>query len=174
MLKKKTCLAIVTFSLFVSGIMLSCNDSPTGTSVSSDNLIGKWIVDKMHVKGTMSILGQNVSMDTTTVMKNDLSYVQFYSNNTYKAVLPDYESSIASGFEKRKILSKITQVGAADTGTWSLSGNTLSLKSTTNDTTLTMQDVAINGNSLNMKMPVKASSEGFSVDIVETFYLSKK
>jgi hypothetical protein len=91
------------------------------------------------------MLGQNVSMDTTMVTKNDQSYVQFYSDNTYKGVAFTLEPQMSSGLVKKNILTKITQSASVDIGTWSLSGNRLSLNSKTSDTTIVMQEVAING-----------------------------
>lgn len=160
MLKKRIKWTIAILAIVVSGSILSCKDSPTSTLTSQDQIIGKWIADKVNIKCTILIL----PVDTTIIINNDSNYIQFYTNNTFKAFIDE-------------ALSKDIAPYSPDTGTWSLSGNTLTLnykiKDTGIDTTLVATGTVI-GNSLDMTAPIKIKKDIFIINVIASIYLSKK
>ena len=162
---------VVGISFVLSLSVVSCKKSPTGASFSDDNLVGKWIVEKMQAKGTMSYMGMSIPMDTTIQMESNDNYFQFFSDNTFTVVF-DEEDIFGGGMMKRSAMPKMLQ-SPADSGTWSLSGNQLSMTSFGDDTTI-VSTVTIGGNSLTMTIPIKMEEEGMVMNINETLFMTKQ
>lgn len=135
-MKLRNTTALVCASLAVFLTVSSCKDSPTSASaVTSEEIFGKWIMQEMSVKGSVTYHGISIDMDTTITFENDLSYLHFHSDYTYVFRM---DGSSVEGLVKRPVLLKMLQV-TTDTGAWSLSGDTLSLNPLESDTATTMQ-----------------------------------
>lgn len=150
-------------SLAILFVVSSCKDSPT-SAVHEEDIVGKWIIQSVTAKGSMSFEGMNITMDTTMSTGNSLSYLQFYIDHTYLFNLDD---SFMEGLIKRRAMPKLMQT-STDSGTWSLSGDRVSLTSMTSDTTITM-NVRRDGAYMKYSVSVKMNEMDISIDMVETF-----
>lgn len=196
MLKIRTKQTIAILSIIISSLILSCKDSPTAVSHSPDPIIGKWIVDKLNIKGSVDFSGTNFTKDTSILIKSDSDYIQFDSNNTYKVVVPGAETFLVYYLQNTNILSKIIQaiefVSGTEitksmecdidtsiwhfnsfTGTWSLSGTALTLKTNLLDLKFVVNTV-ITGNYLTVTKTFKKSKDKNQIDIVVTIYLRRE
>jgi hypothetical protein len=159
-------------SLVLSFSIISCKKSPTGVSFSDDDLVGKWIVTSMKAKVTMSGGGFSFAIDTTIQMESDDNYFQFFSNNTFTVTF-DEEEIFGGGMMKRSAMPKILQ-SPGDSGTWSLSGNQLSMTSFGDDTTI-VSSINISGNSLTMTIgPLRMVDEDGVMEMTETVFMTKQ
>lgn len=200
MFKIRTKQTVTILSIIISSLIWSCKDLhkdlPTGPSYSPDPIIGKWIVEKLNIKGSVDTSGINITKDTSILIKNDNNYIQFDSNNTYNVVVPVVATFLLNNLQNTDMLSKIIQTiesvsgtkitksmecdidtsiwhFISFTGTWSLSGTALTLRTNLLNLKFVV-NTAITGNYLNITKTYKKSIDGKQVDIVATIYLRRE
>jgi hypothetical protein len=133
------------------GLALFACDSGTdsGAAVASGDLVGKWYLRKLQAHSTMSfkgnIFGQAVDttsqFDTTETFTGTQYFVEFKAEgNAFTSVFPDDLSG--SGEAPKRAAS----LASTETGTWSVSGDVLTLNGS--DGTTEKIKVAISGNTL--------------------------
>ncbi len=159
-------------SIGLSLLFINCKKSPTSLSFDEDDLIGKWILNSIEVKGSVKGQGMSITMDTTMQMPANSYYFQFFDNNKFFVVFN--EDELFGGLEKTSLngLPKKMQ-WSTDSGTWSLSGNQLSMTSYGDDTTI-VTTISISGNSMTMSLPLKINEEGISINMDIIMFLNKQ
>jgi hypothetical protein len=163
----------LTLGVMSLGLMLvGCDSSSGPTAVSATDLTGKWLINKQTSKGTIAYTpaGQaeiKIAVDTATnYSAADNYFVQFDANGSYTANFPSTGGPLAKRAAK----------AANETGSWKVSGNTITTISSDDDTT----DVtaAISGNSGTFTLAIHESdtdSIGTLVaDINATMYATKQ
>ncbi len=194
MLKIRTKQTVAILSIIVSSLIFSCKDLPTTASNSPDPIIGKWIITKLNLKSSFDTSGiKIVTIDTSIEIKTDNNYIQFDSNNAYKVVFPGAKTFLLSYLQNTSIYSEIVKIiesgsgtkitksmegdvntsvwnSISFTGTWSLSGTALTLRTDLLGLKLVV-NTAIAGNYMNMSKTFKTSIDGRLVDIIVTIYL---
>ncbi len=109
--------------LTVLGFMMAGCNSSSGTGglgpVDMEALVGKWRIESMKQEGTMRVTTTTPPKDTTTSL-NDTA---IFSDSTYYTQFKADMTFIAN--EPSQGLPKSTSTVAVLTGTWSLSGSTL-------------------------------------------------
>lgn len=128
-------LGLVGFGLLLAG----CDSSSGGTAVSNDDLVGKWVINKEVTKGFFSYTptgGQEfkINIDTTQTYTGSDYYVEFKADKSYSANYPSSNQT-----------TKRSAASAVETGTWSISGNTVTTISSVGDTSAVQ--AAISGKS---------------------------
>ena len=142
----------------VLGLFLTACEPGGGstTPVAAADLIGKWLYRSEVAKGTIKthavIAGQTfdttTTIDTTHTYTGSEYYIEFKSDNTYTANSPEMNGA-----------AKASAASALETGTWAVSGATLTTISTTKDTAVV--NVAISGTTLTGTMAIDdTNSEG--------------
>ncbi|MBN2036375.1 MAG: hypothetical protein JW768_06495 [Chitinispirillaceae bacterium] len=116
--------ACCAFSL----VSIGCkDDNPAGPS--NNDLIGKWVFSKAVTHMSITGGGMSMTIDTTINFTGNNDYIELRSDNTY-TVVSDEDWSLP-----KKAMNK-TAYSSTETGTWSLSGSSLTTISTEGDTTV--------------------------------------
>lgn len=154
------------------GLMLAaCNSGGGGaTAVSEADLTGKWILNESTSKGSISIKDAkgkvliSTNFDTTITYPGVAYYLDLKADHNYTANYPNL------GF------GKVAAVAPVETGTWSVSGNTLTTITTDRDTVKTQATVSGKSGTFLMKYYESESDDegSFVTDIDNTFSATKE
>jgi hypothetical protein len=153
------------------GFALFACDSGTdsGAPVASGDLVGKWYLRKLQSNITMNfkgtIFGQTVDttshFDTTETFTGTQYFVEFKSEgNAYTAVFPDEPTGTDEAPKRAASLA------STETGTWSVSGDQLTLNSS--DGTTEKIKVAISGNTLTGTQVLDTTSTESGLTVKQT------
>ena len=130
----------------VTGLVLAACNSGTDSAapVAAGDLVGKWFYRHETTKGSIKshyvLAGK--AYDTTVVLDHDTAYtgttyyMEFKADNTYSSNSPDDEVE----------MEKTSAVSSMETGTWSLSGATLTMISS--DSNTAKINIAVSGTTL--------------------------
>ncbi|MCX7725674.1 MAG: hypothetical protein N2053_02365 [Chitinispirillaceae bacterium] len=164
-MKKELC--VVVFLSFV--FFVSCNNNPSG-SVSEDALIGKWTFTKEVVNVNITASGMSMKMDTTIVFSGNNDYVEFKNDHTYYLTIDEDLELMKKkiGKDKEIMMGEAT----TETGTWSLSGNSLKIISDVGDTTTFT--VSINGSNATFTQNVDEKDPILGTEVNGTMTLHGK
>lgn len=129
--------AVALFCIGIAAVMISCGDkSPTGGGggPSETDLVGKWTFNTVHSVGTVrmqipSVIDTTENVDSTTTCSGGDDWVDVKADKSYQLSVNDP-----------------TMGSNAETGTWTLSGSTLTMISTGNTDT-TVLTVSVSGTS---------------------------
>jgi hypothetical protein len=127
------------FSVVVLFGFLGCKSSPTAPSINDNSIVGDWNVISGEMHMTMTQAGMTMKEDTT-VFFTGTNTAAFDSNHTFLFVSDNGNPVLAKMLFVAKKMALDTL-----TGTWSLSGNKLTLISPTSTTAPT---VSMSGNSM--------------------------
>ncbi|MDB5105177.1 MAG: hypothetical protein JWP91_2866 [Fibrobacteres bacterium] len=165
---------LIGFSLVLGLFLAACDSGDSTAPVGSGDLVGKWFYRKGVTQGTIHATGTfaGVKYDSTTVIDttetwtDNTYFIEFKSDNSYTANSPE---DIGGGSPK------ISSVAGMETGTWSVSGSTLTTISSEKDTT--KLNVAVSGNNLTGSIVFDSTQteNGFTITshVTATLTLSK-
>lgn len=142
--------------LFCIGLMLAgCNGGDGATAVAEGDLIGKWILTSFQSKGYMklTIFGtpQTIPLDTTETYTDNANYYDFKADHTFTANTPEPDMGAGLGLEKA--------AAGLESGTWSLSGNTL--------TTISTESGSTESDTMDIKVSLSGADGTFSYHVDE-------
>ena len=162
---------LIGFAAAMGLLLGACNSGGDSTSpVAAADLIGNWFYRSSETKGSIrsqfTVGGK--TYDTTTVIDTSETYtgneyyIEFKSDSSYTANSPDVGPEA----------EKSTAAADLETGTWSVSGSTLTTISSDKDTAKV--NIAISGNTLNGTMAIDTTSAegGFSMTTHVTVKIS--
>lgn len=124
---KKAIVLLVFTGIAVASVLSSCSKDDD----DSNPLIGKWGVEQFILKDVQSITG---TTDTTKYISTDEEYftIEFKNDNSYSILYPNTKDRTASG-------------------TYTLSGSEISIKSSTNFTNKATYEISNNKLTLTSK-----------------------
>lgn len=145
-------------------VAMGCNgdgDGGLGPAPSNDELIGTWYLREVATKGTITmkfppLFDTTINIDTVETYTGTTYYIEFKADKTYVTNSPDSDVTPDFEFEFEKRSAGSVQ----ETGTWSLSGSTLTLNADPSggDEGYTLeQTVALNAGTLTMQAVVDTS-----------------
>ena len=157
------------------GLMLTACDSggDGATAVSETDLTGKWFLSKSDSKGSISIKDAkgkvlfSSNFDTTITYPAATYYLDLKADHNYTA---NYPPNPALG------IGKVSAVALMESGTWSVSGNTVTTITTDGDTVKTTATVSGKTGTFLVKYYESESDEegSFVTDIDNTFSATKE
>jgi hypothetical protein len=153
----------ITTAFAVIGIVgfFGCNSgsSPTGPAITDSSIIGIWNVINSSEHVTETYNGTTMRIDTTETFSGT-NTANFKSDNTF-IFLSENGNTLSTA--KRIALAKIMTLDTL-TGTWSLSGNQLTLISTASTFAAT---ASISGNTLTLSTQIDTTetygAEAFTI-----------
>jgi hypothetical protein len=158
-------------------VLGACNgddDGDSGRALTAEELVGKWLLRQVDAKGRIEAdveffqIDTVINIDTTAVYTGGEYYAEFRADSTYTFNMPEEEEFVDGGFgDFGDIFGGFEKVAAdggseMETGTWSLSGTSLTTISSEDDTLV--QTATLVGSNLVLQYAVDtaASDTGYS------------
>lgn len=161
-------ISLTFLPLFLS--LLSCKNTVSSPTYNDQDLIGKWVVQTIISKGTMSSGNLTIRIDTTIQPADSNNFFLFYQDKTYFYKWD--ESFLGKKAVNNTNLPK-TMDQFTDSGTWSLNGSDLTLNSSIDSSTIIVE-IDINNSTLKLVMSFDIKEDDTAMDIKETFLAIKQ
>lgn len=157
----------------MSLLLAACNGGDGATAVSEADLVAKWYFKRSVAKGfirTVDASGKELfrfNVDEDTTYAGNTHYIEFVANHTYTANYPEDAGDIPLKRAARPI----------ETGTWSVSGNTVTTISSEGDTSKVAAAISGSNATFTLDMSVSESDPEtggrFETDIEATLHAAK-